>query len=76
MNVLILQIIVNKLEDIVKNKIGLNVLNQNNKSTIRGWAKKMYQDYEINNELDLIKDNNLETNDYEEYIDNNYLIYL
>lgn len=72
MNELILQIIINKLENIYKNKKNINKLNINQRKEIRKWSIKMYQDYENNNELELIKDNNLENKDFELYINNNY----
>jgi hypothetical protein len=68
--------IVIKLETISKNKTGVKNLTSKDKLKIREWSKKMYQDYQSNNELELIKNNNLDDKDFEEYIDNNYLIYL
>jgi len=69
MNHLILQIIINKMEEIIKQKTKQNILETNIRNKIKIKAKIMYNDFEKNNELCEIINNNLVDNDFEDYID-------
>lgn len=73
MDELILQMIINKIENNIKKQFNINKINQEIRKKIRQWSIKMYQDFENSKELILIKENNLDEKDYQEYIDNNYL---
>ena len=76
MNHLVIQIIINKMEAIIKKKNNLNNLDNKLRNQIKIWANKMYNDFEKNNETSEIINNNLEDNDYEDYIDYDELLYI
>lgn len=76
MDNLILQIIINKIEKIVKEQINISNLKIIDRKKIKTWSIKMYKEFEKNNELNDIKNNNLSDKDFEEYIDNDYILYL
>ena len=76
MNHLIIQIIINKMEAIIKKKNNLNNLDNKLRNQIKIWANKMYSDFEKNNETSEIINNNLEDNDFEDYIDYDELLYI
>ena len=66
---LIVQIIINKMEHQIKCYLEINFLNNNIRNEIKIWARKMYDDYEKDNELDEIINNTAENDWYQEYID-------
>ena len=76
MNELILQMIINKMETIIKKKVKIEKLDLTVRNEIKKWSLKMYNDFEKNKELEIIKDNNLEDYEFENYFDNDYLLYL
>jgi hypothetical protein len=58
-----------KRKDIVSNGKDINKLNNNIRNEIKIWAKKMYDDYEKDNELHEITNNTALPDWYMEYID-------
>lgn len=76
MKELILQMIINKMETIIKKKVKIEKLDSLVRKEIEKWSLKMYNDFEKNKELEIIKDNNLEDYEFENYFDNDYLLYL
>jgi hypothetical protein len=70
---LITQIIINKMEQesisYLSEKKNINILNNNIRNEIKIWAKKMYEDYEKDNEIHEIINNTAMPDWYREYID-------
>ena len=80
---LVTQIIINKMEEKIKCDLTtgredndlepIYEINNNIRNEIKIWAKKMYDDYEKDNELDEITNNTAMPDWYREYIDYNKL---
>lgn len=64
------------METIIKKKVKIEKLDSLVRKEIEKWSLKMYNDFEKNKELEIIKDNNLEDYEFENYFDNDYLLYL
>ena len=69
MNSLVLQIIINRLEEVKRKQLNQKILPCSLRENIKISAKKMYKDFEENNELDEIINNNIEDKEFSEYLD-------
>ena len=69
------QLIINKMEVLIKKKTNAKKLTKSCRKLIESWSINMYNDYDKNNELEEIKNNNISNEDFEKYFDNNKLLY-
>jgi len=69
------QLIINKMEDLIKKKTNAKKLDKHSRKLIESWSINMYNDYNKNNELEEIRNNNISNEDFEKYFDNNKLLY-